>query len=173
MRPHIDRLLAQPPESLCNERPRSACLSSECQHLQNVYSSAVSRRFRRIVLASAVLPLVMLIGLRSAWAAYACSIDGEVREACCCPEDPEHGPVDATRIDARCCCDITHGESAAPPDARTAKTSHADHAVSLGFAVPPSPVMVVLRAVQCTHLAYARPPPPAVPTYLANRTIVR
>jgi hypothetical protein len=136
----------------------------------------VTRRFRTIVLAAAVLPLVVLIGLRSAWAAYACSVDGEVRAACCCPQkSDEQRPGDgAPRVEASCCCEITVGESSVPPDARLAEPSRI-HELSWVAVAVVMPGLAARATPPALGIAYARPPPPksALPTYLANRTILR
>lgn len=135
----------------------------------------MSPRLRRIVLATAVLPLVVLIGLRSAWAYYACTVTGEVRTACCCPQKAEsERPVDdAQRIDANCCCDVSIGESSNAPDARTSDASRAVDVPWVGAVAAIAPLPRTTRPA--TRIAMARPPPliAAVPTYLANRTILR
>lgn len=137
----------------------------------------MDRRIRRIVLTAAVLPLVMLIGLRAAWASYACTIDGDVRSACCCPQkstqaqEPSDG---APRMQANCCCDVTMGESSAPPDARLGESSRvSDMPFVLTMTVPEVAPPTAWTAATVT--ASARPPPPrrSLPTYLANRTILR
>ena len=131
---------------------------------------------RRPFLAAVMLPLVVLVGLRSAWAAYACSLDGEVRAACCCPQksDAQRPSDGAPRVKASCCCEITVGESSVPPDARLAEASRTDElgwvAVAIGM-----PELAPRTTVPLLRSSFARPPPPrsAVPTYLANRTILR
>jgi hypothetical protein len=135
----------------------------------------VTGRARRIVLAAAVLPLVVLIGVRSAWAAYACTIDGQVRSACCCPQgqDAERPVDEPSRIDVSCCCDISMGESSTPPDVRLNDPSRVDDVPAVAIAVLPEPApRTVMPAARITR---ARPPPlrSAVPAYLANRTILR
>lgn len=149
----------------------------ECTKSSDVYSAVVPPRFRRIALIAAVLPLALLIGLRSAWAAYACRIDGEVRDACCCPKkdrDRDRAPADEPpRIAASCCCDITIAESTDGPQAH--KTERADAGdIPLAVVATASDVSVLTPvAVRVFWHAYARPPPPSVPAYLANRTILR
>lgn len=133
-------------------------------------------RIRRIALAAAVLPLVVLIGLRSAWAAYACNVDGEVRAACCCPEKSEADePADgAPRVKASCCCDVTIGETSVPPNARIADPSHSNELSWVALAVTPSLEPAARTPVAAVRIAFARPPPPpAVPLYIANRSILR
>ena len=149
----------------------------ECAKSSNVYSAVVTPRFRRIVLAAAVLPLVVLIGLRSAWAMYACQIDGEVRDACCCPKkekDRDREPADeAPRMAASCCCDVTVGESSDAPQAReTDRTQANDGAVVLVASTADLSMLAPVGTRTRWH-AFARPPPRSVPTYLANRSILR
>ncbi len=149
----------------------------ECARSSDVYSACVPPRARRTVLVAAVLPLVVLIGLRSAWAAYACRMDGQIREACCCPKqetNSEHAPADgAPRMAASSCCDVTIGEAADTPQLRETARCHADDAplVLVTIATDSSVVRPVDRRVPSN--AFARPPPSSVPTYLANRSILR
>lgn len=140
-----------------------------------MYSHLVSSRLRRLVLVTAVLPLVVLIGLRSAWAAYACRIDGDVRDTCCCPKSRKTADAAATdeppRMAAACCCDVTSGESADAPQAR-----EVDRLAD--FSAPALVAQTIdfsIRALTTTPLmrhSLARPPPP-VPAYLAKRAILR
>ena len=141
------------------------------------YSPGVSTRLRRTVLVAAVLPLAMLIGLHSAWAAYACRIDGQVRDACCCPkkQDAERAPGDtAPRMAGSCCCDITIADSTQPPPVREADRGHASDVplvVDIVTIIARAPAPAASTAIAWE--AFARPPPPAIPTYLANRAILR
>lgn len=148
----------------------------ECASSPDVYSDLVTLQRRRIVLTAAVLPLLVLIGLRSAWAAYACRMDNQIREACCCPEketDGERAPADgAPRMASASCCDVTIGESADTPQAReTARDGNEAPLVLVTTLADASLVAPVARRVPSN--AFARPPPRSVPTYLANRTILR
>ena len=150
----------------------------ECASSSDVYSAHVTPRFRRIVLAVAIVPLVLLIGLRSAWAAYACRIDGEVRNACCCPKkdkDSDRAPVETPRMSASCCCDITVGETADAPQARETDRGHHANDVALAFIATTLDRSVVVDPAGTRMMvhAFARPPPRSVPTYLANRAILR
>jgi hypothetical protein len=135
----------------------------------------VTRRSRRIALAIAVLPLVVLVGLRSAWAAYACRVDRQVRSECCCgakKSSSQHRPADdGPRLQASSCCDVMHGESAPPPDARTTEAHQTDFVPCLIASVPVAPEPAV-RTSRGEFEHSARPPPPDVPIYLANRSIL-
>lgn len=147
----------------------------ECASSPDVYIEVVALARRRIVLTAAVLPLLVLIGLRSAWAAYACRMDGQIREACCCPDQDtdERAPADgAPRMAPASCCDVTIGESADTPQAReTARDANDVPPVLVTTVADTSLVAPVARRVPSN--AFARPPPRPVPTYLANRTILR
>jgi hypothetical protein len=137
----------------------------------------VTPRFRRIALTAAVLPLALLIGLRSAWAAYACRIDGEVRDACCCPKkekDRDRAPADeAPSMAASCCCDITIGESTDAPQAHKTERVNANDIPIVLVATVSDVSLSTPVAVRASWHAFARPPPRSVPTYLANRSILR
>lgn len=131
---------------------------------------------RRIVLTAAVLPLVVLIGLRSAWASYLCGITGEVTADCCCPKKAadERAPGDdAPRVEAGCCCDVTFAELSTPSDVRESDRPRAldapATAIETSFAIETAPQVLAAS----TRVVFARPPPRSVPTYLANCTILR
>ena len=138
--------------------------------------SALVTRMRRIVLTAAVVPLVVLIGLRSAWASFACSMTGEVLAECCCPKKPdrERAPLDgAPRVEASCCCDVTFTELSKGSDVRESDRSRTLDAPMIPIEAG-LPVNVVPRGVVAsTRSELARPPPRDVPTYLVNRTILR
>lgn len=142
-----------------------------------MYSHVVPCRLRRIALISAVLPLALLIGLRSAWAAYACRIDGEVRDACCCSKgatDGRRAPADsAPSIAATSCCDVTTGESTAGPQAHKTERAGVDDIALASVATATEVSVRSPVAVRLSWNAFARPPPRPVPLYLANRTILR
>lgn len=139
-----------------------------------MYSPSVTRRFHRAVLTIAVLPLVVLIGLRSAWAAYACTVDREVRTSCCCPKpsDDAKAPRDGMQIEARCCCDITTGESSVPPDTRLTDSSRIDDFSSVAVGIEPPWVRIAQPIAAVMRIGLARPPPSSVPPYLFNRSIL-
>lgn len=157
---------------MATQRPRVR----ECAKSSDVYSAVVLSRFHRIILAAVLMPLAVMVGLRSAWAAYACRIDGEVRDACCCPKpekERDHAPADeAPGITASCCCDVTIGETAANPQAHTAEQFNANDCFVGGVIADEVEVVAFVTASACWH-ALARPPPRSVPTYLANRSILR
>lgn len=130
-------------------------------------------RWSRPILAAAVLPLVIIVGLRSAWAAYACRIDGEVRSACCCPKAKQAPRPDvAPRVAARCCCDVKVYAATQSPAAR--------EAVGSGFAapivavtVPPALLARAVTAIDRIRPDSARPPPPLVVGFLDKQAILR
>lgn len=129
------------------------------------------------MLALAVLPLVVIVGLQSAWAAFACRMDGEVRDRCCCPskQDRDDRKVagDAPRIEARCCCDITFSASIDTPAAR--ETARAEFA-HFDFVVPNAGfVMVPARPARISSIqTLARPPPPPrIALYLDKHALLR
>jgi hypothetical protein len=133
----------------------------------------VTRRIRHIAVAAAVLS-VAVVGLQSAWASYACRLDGQARAACCCPEQSHDEPADEQpRIDAASCCDFTVGEPARAPIAREADPTRAIDGPAVLAAVAAVAVAQPASLPPPTRIALARPPRPRVPTYLANRTILR
>lgn len=134
----------------------------------------MTRRSRRIAVAIAVLPLVVLIGLRSAWAAYVCRVDRQIRSECCCGhKKSSHRPADdGPRMQASGCCDVMHGESALPPDARATEAHQIDSAPCVIASVPVAAPEPAVRTSRAEFEHAARPPPPDVPIYLVNRSIL-
>lgn len=164
-------------ECVGGERDRRRGISGNVPGPEICIVGAVSHRLRRITLAAAVLPLLVLVGLRSAWASYACRIDLEVRTACCCPHDAKNAksqqpsPSDGPHLQARCCCDVTLGAASVAPDAR------ADHArpddVPTTIVAAAHTTMVPVRSTSFVGwTGFARPPPRSNPIYLVNRAIL-
>lgn len=147
-----------------------------------MYSGEVTC-LRRIVLAAAALPLVLVLGLRPAWAAYACRVDREIRTTCCCPKSTKSTkstkreskvPADApARLAAACCCDITFAETSEPPRVREAQRAAGNDPPLLAIATIAFAPLAFPRAGPTPRTPVARPPPPTTPTYLANLTILR
>lgn len=126
-----------------------------------------------LVLAIAVFPLVMLVGFQSAWA-YACRIDGTVRDRCCCATDDQRREAASdpqVRIESRCCCDVSIRELDRAPAAR-------EIARDATFVVPEIPSSATALALPMPQHgsvvtpASARPPPPAL-SFLEKRAILR
>jgi hypothetical protein len=133
----------------------------------------VRRSLHRLILTSAVLPLVMLVGLRSAWAAYACRMDGEVRSACCCPKAKAKVPAGtAPRVEARCCCDVTIHEATQNPTAREPVRAGFDAPI-VGVTVPAALLPRLVTTIDRVRPDSARPPPPLVASFLDKQAILR
>ena len=133
----------------------------------------VYRSLPRLVLAALLVPLVLLIGLRSAWALYSCRIDGVVRTACCCHGKHEHKrpASNESRVTAASCCDVTVQAPAAAPDVRDATRASQ---LPPPAALSPAPVAAVARFVPriaTVERAVARPPPTA--TYKIKQSFLR
>jgi hypothetical protein len=134
------------------------------------------RRMPRLVLAIAVIPLIALIGFQSAWA-FACRIDGEVRDQCCCGkaesgERREVTPDAPVSIQQRCCCDISMHALQRAPDAREPvrdeNVAMPATVASIESIAPPIPV-----AFGRLPATTERPPPPRIPRFLKKRAILR
>jgi hypothetical protein len=133
----------------------------------------VSQRIRRPILAAAVLPLVVIVGFQSAWAAFACGVDGKVRDHCCCKAGREdRSPVEPVpRIDAKGCCEASFHEVTSAPLAREVERAVFGH---LARAVPVTAIVVVPDAERPRTIAtLARPPPPRVALYLDKHALLR
>lgn len=134
----------------------------------------MTRTIPRPLLAALVLPLVVIVGFQSAWAAYACRIDGKVRDECCCKHDKTERkkPVDdAPRMAAQSCCDVTINGAPEAPLVREADRATFTHlpvvVPAIAHAIVPPPVERV-----ATVATMARPPP-RVPLFLDKQAILR
>jgi hypothetical protein len=76
-------------------------------------------------------------------------------------------------MQASSCCDVTIGESADPPQARETERAHAGDVPLAVVATGTDASVKTPVGVRTLPHAFARPPPRSVPTYLANRTILR
>jgi hypothetical protein len=65
-----------------------------------------------------------------------------------------------------------HGESAPPPDARTTEAHQIDSGPCMIASVPVAAPEPAVRTSRGEFEHSARPPPPDVPLYLANRSIL-
>ena len=129
--------------------------------------------FPRPLLTALVLPLVVVVGFQSAWAAYACRVDGEVRDRCCCPAKKRaHTPAgEAPRISVQSCCDVTVHE---PRDARLVREVDRATVAHVPAVVPVvAPLTVAPRAERVVTIAMMARPPPRVPLFLDKQAILR
>lgn len=128
-------------------------------------------RGRKPWIAIAVVPLMLIIGLESAWAAFACRMDGEVRDRCCCPSTSREEAPSNTTIDARCCCDITLHASADVAPAREQSRIEQAHVAVVMPVVILAPVLVrTSRILEVTPIAR---PPPWRALYLDKQSLLR
>lgn len=121
------------------------------------------------------LLLVVLLGVQSAWAEFACRVDGKVRDHCCCANSQREAddPVDgAPRITSQGCCDVSISvRREAPPARETAPAVFPHHSVE----VPAISVAIFVPRIEkaSTILAIARPPPPRIALFLDKQAILR
>ena len=137
----------------------------------------VRSRSARIGVIAAVAPLLIMVGLRSAWALYSCPTDGPSRAACCCPSGHAQARAHARRAAspdpaiAAACCEIDAQAPTRAPElqAPARADGHAPPpAVAIAADVlPPPRAPVPARADR----AQARPPPLA--TFLDKQSLLR
>ncbi len=141
-----------------------------------------ARSWRRHVFTAAVIPLIVLVGLRSAWASYLCLMDGAVRDTCCCPTGPERDaealddderPYPTPQIAAAGCCAVSVHETPPTLDATASERMLARQPAVLVVEVvpplPPEPTVVLMAPLD----ERAARPPPRVPIFLDNHAILR
>lgn len=127
----------------------------------------------RPVLAALVLPLVVIVGFQSAWAAYACTMDGKVRESPCCKQAaPGRERTSAVpMLEARNCCDVTIHAPAEAPVVRDAERA-AFHYLPAVVAAPAFTIARPHHERVATVELSARGPP-RVPIFLSKQALLR
>jgi len=127
-------------------------------------------RLSRPLLAAVVLPLVVIVGFQTAWAAYACGSDGRVRDHCCCKQKKSQSDGVAHLARQRCCA-MSINALPDQPVARAPERASFDAAVpvapmaSLPVVAPP-----VERVISLNQLAR---PPPRTALYLDKQSLLR
>jgi len=117
-----------------------------------------------------VLPLVVVVGFQSAWAAYVCRADGQ-RAHPCCKEKRNAADDGIPRITAQTCCKVTvHLLNDATPARESDR-------VSFSYA-PPIAALISLpivapRVERVVSIAALARPPPRGALYLDNQALLR
>lgn len=136
----------------------------------------MSRQIPRPLLTALVLPLVVMVGFQSAWAAYACRVDGEVRDRCCCEKkkkksDERSSDDRPSQLTARSCCDVTiHAAYDAPLTRESDRVSFAYVPVLGRTSVQ---LIATPRTEHFATIASTARPPPRVPLFLDKHAILR
>jgi hypothetical protein len=121
-----------------------------------------------------VLPLVVIVGFQSAWAAFACRVDGKVRDECCCKHENKERkqPIDEPpRMAAQGCCDVTIHEAREAPIVREVDRATFTY---VPVVVPAIALAIVTpRAEHVATVATMARPPPRVPLFLDKQAILR
>lgn len=115
----------------------------------------------------------MIVGLRSAWALYACRVDGVVRSSCCCEgkHKKQHADSKAPLVKAASCCDVTVQAPSSAPQARDAERADVKAPTVIATAVSTEvPARTIARAISIDR-PIARPPP--VATFLLKHSFLR
>ena len=125
------------------------------------------------MLAALLVPLALMIGLRSAWALYACRVDGVVRASCCCHGKHEHKrPVsNDTSVAAASCCDVTIQTLSRAPEVRAADRTTVQTPPAVLAPAPIASAAPFTSSVATIARAIARPPP--VATFLIKQSFLR
>ena len=121
-----------------------------------------------------IAPLVVIVGLQSAWAAFACRADGRVRDRCCCPapERSDRAPADGEpRIVARCCAVSIHARPEAPIAREVDRTVTVAPLVAVVSSIA-NPIVAPPPGRAPLVATLARPPPPAE-LYLDKHALLR
>jgi hypothetical protein len=147
-------------------------VSVACAIAERQSRLVTSRRSRRIVVAALLVPLAMIVGLRSAWALYACRIDGQVRSSCCCEGKHErHTDSQTPIVKAASCCEVTIQSPASAPQVRDADRSDLKAPPTVVTTISAeTPARPIARAMSIDRPA-ARPPP--VATFLIKQSFLR
>ena len=155
--------------------PRGLTLDYPCFSERGSHNRLVRRPLRKPLLAAVVLPLVVIVGFQSAWASFACRVDGIVRDECCCKHDKreKEQPADsAPHIAPQNCCDVSIYEHRDAPLARETERAAFHHDATIIEA--PAFAVVSPRIASATAIvAMARPPPPRIALFLDKHALLR
>lgn len=130
---------------------------------------------RRILVTLVVLVVMSpTMAIAAAW--YRCTMDGEMRSACCCPDETDEEadvPSDAPPVlQSACCCDI---ETLSAPASQPRMTADSTFA-ALGAAIAPRTVTDVETAPVAISFRSApheaRPPSRAPPLFLSHCSLL-
>jgi hypothetical protein len=121
----------------------------------------MSRLARRIFSAAVLLPLLLFAVAGTSAAGWRCSLDGVIRDHCCCPEaDGDDQPADAqVAISAADCCSIEQQHSDKVPTDLVRATAAG---VVPAFVALPVSIQALPTASAVAH--EARPPRPPLRT---------
>jgi hypothetical protein len=138
------------------------------QHLRGM----TRRRTYRAACAALVVPLIVLVGFRSAWALYACRVDGQVRASCCCKaKHKQHDAPRAPTVKPAMCCDVTVQAAPSVPQLRdTERASTQPPPMIVTSVATAAPIAPIARAIAIARPT-ARPPPTA--TFLLKQSFLR
>lgn len=128
------------------------------------------------MLALAVVPIVVAVGFQSAWAAWACAIDGKARDRCCCKSERDQVPRDRSddvpHFERQDCCQVATHDVLSAPAAREVERIAFDFAPAIETVTP-----IALNPVhsdrQWSFAEVARPPPRHVPIYIDKQALLR
>lgn len=122
------------------------------------------------------LLLVMLTGMQSSWAAFACRFDGKVRDHCCCvprQQGADEPLNSAPSLAAQGCCDVSISALREAPPARETAPAAAHHPSVIAPAISAASFKPRIENVIAT-LAIARPPPPPrIALFLDKQALLR
>jgi hypothetical protein len=128
-------------------------------------------RAHRAVCAALVVPLILLVGFRSAWALYACRVDGQVRESCCCKAKHRQHDSRAPIVKSAMCCDVTIETTPSAPQLRDTERASTQAPPMIVTTVPTAaPIAPIARAIAIARPT-ARPPP--IATFLIKQSFLR
>jgi hypothetical protein len=122
------------------------------------------------VLAIVLAPIVLLVGLRSAWALYTCPAPRGMHAGCCAAKRMHaHADLQA-HVRASCCRVDGGGGLASAPEAQAPERSSIDDA-PVALAAPAAPRSVAPTVIAMPARAVARPPP--VATFRIKQALLR
>ena len=128
---------------------------------------------RRIILTILTLAL-LLPSAAFAGARFLCAMDGQVRNACCCPTKATKQKRDTeplTRMSGSCCCKVSTTSPTVTPQIKDEPSRTAIPTVAVIVPVP----SIMLPAHERTIVAEAvdsRPPKPALALFVRHRALL-
>jgi hypothetical protein len=114
--------------------------------MTDAFRGMTARRFSLWQKVAALAPVLLLLVYLPGQTMLRCRLDGQLRDACCCPQDDGQGDSSGPVLRAQDCCDRQDTHTARPPAETVRGPSHDSATVaSLVVAMAPLPPLTSPR----------------------------
>ena len=118
-----------------------------------------------------IVPLILLVGFRSAWALYTCRVDGVVRSSCCCKNAHKRADTSDERVFSASCCAVEVQAPTKAPEVQAPARADVDAAPAVIAIVAQAPLAPRIVTVARRDRSFERPPP--IATFLVKQSFLR